>query len=673
MGAKTREVGGGAATPVASGWNQFLGSQLFGQAPPGVNPGQWQQLQAGGAGPIGAGQQAGAASGAPGGPLTPFMNMAASNAQQPFQQQQTFQGALQGALGGNVRDISGATQALQDFFQNRPAPVSYANPYTSQTLTQAQTSALPTNFGQGQTGMADISRFGTAAQSGIDLAQGMGARPQDIQAAQANFNTMQGFGAQAPQVNAAQSFFETQRSLGPEPTGGQFDRMLMDLINRGGAAQAQSGFEAAQAQPRVQLGQAAQVDVNNPLVAAQLEGVRRAENLAAADLRARFGAEGAGALGTGAQFAEAQLRSEFAPRQAAILQQSIQQQQAQDLAERQAQAQTALGGRGMDVQTAIANMQGGLQGAQNVNQFNTANLGNLLSAATAGRGQNLQTGLGVRGQNLEQIGLGAQQAALNAQLQQQAGLANAQNFLQARGLDINQLGLGQQQALANAQMQQQASMQNAANQLQARGLDINQLGLQSQQGMFNAGQANALQQAMLNAQLQNQQLGNQFGLGAAGLNQQAGIANNQAALAGAQMANQFNLANAQNMGQFGLGTNQLNAQQQQAANQLFSNMVGQGLNLNQMGNANTMAALAQIFGAMQQSNALGTPQAQVVQTPSMFSQIANPLLQLGSAYFMGGGRLPFGGGGGGTSMTPSGGFGSPGGMGRGTYTGPVWG
>jgi len=642
MGAKVQQTGGGANVGTSNAWNQFLNQQLTGGAQP--------------SGPTGAFM--------PGvGSLDPtlqgMINQGVSNSQQPQQQQQGFQQAFQGMLGGNVRDVSGAGAALSNYFQNQPAVTKFESPYTSQTLQTAQTTNLPTNFGAGQTGMANLSQFGTAAQaaapervnaatSNVDLNRGFGATPQQIQAAQSAFNSMQGFGQQAPQVAAAQAAFNTQASLGPNPSGGQFDQMLMDLITRGGAAEAQGGYTAAQAQPGVQLGQAAQVDLNNPLVAAQLEGIRRAETQAAADLRARFGAEGAGALGTGAQFAEAQLRSEFAPRQAAILQQSIQQQQQQDLAERQAQAQTALSGRGMDVQTAIANMQGGLQGAQNVNQFNTANLGNLLSAATAGRGQNLQTGLGVRGQNLEQLGLGAQQAALNAQLQQQAGLANAQNFLQARGLDINQLGLGQQQALANAQMQQQASMQNAANQLQARGLDINQLGLQAQQGqfnagqqnqvglqnaanalqgnMFNAGQSNALQQAMMNAQLQNQQLGNQFGLGAANLNQQAGQLNNANALAGAQMANQFNLSNAQNMGQFGLGTNQLNAQQQQAAQNLFQNMIGQGLNLNQMGNANTLAALSQLFGGLQQSNALGTAQRETTVTPNPWMQA----LQMGA-------------------------------------------
>lgn len=550
MGAKTKQVGGGAATPVANNWNQFLNSQLMGgqqqpQQGGGINPYDWNRMTTG---------SVTGASGAPGSPLTPFMNMAQSNAQQPFQQQQSFQGALQGALGGNVRDISGAGGALQNYFQNQQG---FTNPYTQQAFTQANISDLPTNFGQGQTGMADISRF------------------------------------QGP---AALSRFDVTTPI----SGGQFETMLSDLIQGGANMQAERGFEAAQMQPGVQLGQAAQIDTSNPLVAAQLEGVRRAQNIANADLRARFGAEGAGALGTGAQFAEAQLAAELAPRQAAIVQQAVQQQQQQDLAERQAAANVGLTGRGQDVQTALANMQGQLQGAQNVNQFNTANLGNLLQAAGQARGQTLQTGLG-------------------------------------------QMGLGLQQA------------------------------------QFNAGQLNNMTQAQLQAALQNQQMGNQFGLGAAGLNLQAGQGNAANRLAAAQMANNFNLANAQNQAQFGLGTNQLNAQQLQ-------NMIGQGLNLNQLGNQNTMAALAQLFGGFQQSNALGTPQAQMIQQPSAFGQLANAGLQLGSAYLGGGGS--FGGigrglaslfgGGGGPQPVNIGGFGSQGsgwtrGIPGGTYTGPSWG
>ena len=68
MGAKTKQVGGGTATPTANNWNQFLNSQLQGG-----------------------------------------MNQAMNNAQQPGMQQQGFQQALGGALSGQgPADVSGA-------------------------------------------------------------------------------------------------------------------------------------------------------------------------------------------------------------------------------------------------------------------------------------------------------------------------------------------------------------------------------------------------------------------------------------------------------------------------------------------------------------------------------------------------------------------------------------
>ena len=98
---------------------------------------------------------------------------------------------------------------------------------------------------------------------------------------------------------------------------------------------------------------------------------------------------------------------------------------------------------------------------------------------------------------------------------------------------------------------------------------------------FNAGQGNAMQQAMMNAQLQNQQLGNQFGLG----------------------------------------------------------MLGQGMNMNQLGAQQQQNALNQMFGAYGQANQLGTPQAQMVTQPSMLGQLGNAALGLGSAYLGGGGTF----------------------------------
>ena len=84
-------------------------------------------------------------------------------------------------------------------------------------------------------------------------------------------------------------------------------------------------------------------------------------------------------------------------------------------------------------------------------------------------------------------------------------------------------------------------------------------------------------------------------------------------------------------------------------------MIGQGMNMNQLGNQNQMNLLAQLFGAYGQSNGLGTPQAQMVQQQSPRGQAAQAALGIGGTLLggpMGGtlagalGRL-FGGGSGG--------------------------
>lgn len=104
MGAKVQQTGGGANVGTSNAWNQFLNQQLTGGAQP--------------SGPTGAFM--------PGvGSLDPtlqgMINQGVSNSQQPQQQQQGFQQAFQGMLGGNVRDVSGAGAALSNYFQNQPA------------------------------------------------------------------------------------------------------------------------------------------------------------------------------------------------------------------------------------------------------------------------------------------------------------------------------------------------------------------------------------------------------------------------------------------------------------------------------------------------------------------------------------------------------------------------
>jgi hypothetical protein len=551
MGAQTRQVGGGSATGVANNWSNFLNQQLMGSAPNQAT----QNLQ-GFQGQFGNDSFFGRNVN---NLLQREINRQQSNAQQPQQQSSAFRDAFQGALQGGVRDISGAGGAIQNYFQNP------TNQFTNQYVApqfqgvDLANNRIPTNFGAGQTGMANLSSFGPAGQS--------------------NFNAMQQLGG----VNS------------------DFTSMLRNMVQGGANMQAQSGFGGgAGAGPAVNLAQGMSYQDAYGTVG-QDPLMERERQRAAAEQRARFGAEGAGALGTGAQYAESNLNAELAARDASQRRQQAMLLMQQDLSERMGGAQTALGSRGQDLQGSIANMQGALQGAQNVNQFNLANQANLLGSLGQARGQDLSTGLGMRGQDLSQLGMGLEQ------------------------------------------------------------------------NMFNTGQMNAMQQAQMQAALQNQGLGNQFGLGAAGLNnvaQQQNI-NNMMGMSG--MQNQFNLNNAGQTAQFG------NAAQTGNAN-FFQNMINQGMGMNQIGNQNTMNMLGQLFGGFGQQAGLGTAPAQLIQQPSPAGQLLNAGLTIGGAYFGGptgaavgqglgslfGGGGGFGGGGLGGGSLFSGanfGIGNPGGWG----------
>lgn len=574
MGAKTKTVGGGTATPVANEWNNFLMQQLRGgggAAQPSIaDPSFLQQFDRNN-------------------PNTSFANYARqqqNNAAQPgAQSQNAFGNAMNNALTGQVRDISGAGGALQNFFgdtsQNR-LNTNFANTFTAPTYNAPTLSQLPSNFGAGQTGMANLSNFGNASQANFDTQRGFGSMGTStftpgLQNAISGMNNLQ-------QAAASQASVGGPQSIGarPELSQGMDWRTAFNTMGE------------------------------DPMQ-------RRIEDRAAADMRARFGAEGAGALGTGAQFAEGNLRAELAAQDASKRRMEALQLMQQDLNERSTGANVALQGRGQDSQY---------------------NLGNR--------------------------GIDANVAMQNAQLGTQASLANASNALAGRSAGL--------QALLGARGQ------DFTNQATNRGLDVNQLGMGSQQSMFNAGQNNAMQQAMINATLQNQGLGNQFGLGAAQLNNAAMQSNNLNNINTSQFQNQFNQNNSQLGAQFGLGANQLNSQNQGMNNQFLANMIGQGLNLNQMGNQNTNSILAQLFGAFGQSNALGTPQAQIIQQPSMWGQLANMGMNLAGNWLAGGGGNPFGGGGGGFNPggVPGGGWGSQGsgwtrGIPGGTYSGPSWG
>lgn len=416
MGAKTKQVGGGAATGVANDWNSFLRQQL-------------------------------------------------NNTQQPqMQSNNAFGNAFNQAMSGQVQDNSGAYGAVNNLIKDPSslnANTNFGNMYNAPTLDK-----LGTNFGAGQTGMANLSGFGTAAQS--------------------NFNF--------------------------DPINSQFTNQIGGLMNSGMNSfnsNTTGGFSAAQTPADVALAQGMSYgDAYNTMGQDPL--YERNKMKAAADLRARFGAEGAGSLGTGAQFAESNLAAEMAAQDASMRRQQALALMGQDLNERSTGANVGLQNRGQNVQTAIANMQGGLQGAQNRNaMFNS--LSNLASTA---RGQDLNT-------LLQQQQMGAQQSMFNAgqrnDMQGQMLNANLQNQQLGNnfGLSAAQLNNAAMQnnnlnAMNNAQntaqfgqaanqlnsVNQTNNAQNLLNLLQQGGMQ-NQLGnanmMQMLQGMFNNfQQSNAL-------------------------------------------------------------------------------------------------------------------------------------------------------------------------------------
>jgi hypothetical protein len=566
MGAKPKNVGGGANVGTADAWNQFLQQQLMGggQQNPAVQAGMaqgasnaqqpGQQQQAAQAGIDGAMQAGGMT--AFNGPQIPGLQGGGGNGgmyfggNQQFNSQtggggSTFGNAFQNMMNGNVNDISGANNALQNYFNNPNAnnlPTNFQNQWNSPNFIGAQTSQLPTNFGQGQTGMADLSQFGNAAQSNFNTQQGFGAQGTS-QFTGAFQSALAGMQNGAPGVSASTANIAGPQSLGARPE-------LAQGMDYGAAYNT--------------LGQ-------DPLM-------ERNRMKAVADMRARFGAEGAGALGTGAQFAEGNLNAELAAQDASQRRAQAMQLMGQDLNERSTGANVALQGRGQD-----ANYQ----------------LGN----------RNTDAGL----------------AQTNAQLGTQASMANASNAL-SNNANIMQSILG-------------ARGQDFSNQLGNRNADISQLGLGAQQSMFNAGQSNDMQTAMMNAFLQNQGLGNNFALGGAQLNNNAMQTNNANNINTSQFQNNFNQNNAQGQAQYGQANNALNSQNMGQNNNFLAQMIGQGLNLNQLGNGNTMQMLQNLFGSFQQANGIGSPQAQTVMQPSAWGQIANAGLGLAGGFLGGGGSL----------------------------------
>jgi len=519
MGASTKTVGGGAATQTGNQFQGFLQQMMGGggqNTPNGMPPLQSK--------PAGMPND-----------LWNHIRQQQSNQAQPGAQTAANSGGMFGqmvnnAASGNVNDQTGAGAALGQMINAGPnAGPQYSNPYQSQQFQGFNPTQLSTNYGG--SGMADLSGFGNVGPTNQDVTQGMG------QQGSSNFTSA-----------------------------------LQQLMQQGGNMLGQGGGYGNVGIGNVALQGQSNIDTNSPYIQAAQQAAERQMRLAVADNNARFGAEGASGLGTGAQFANSQLQAQYAPQLAMQIQQNIAQQQQQDLAERGTQANVALGNQGNQLQAGIANQNAGLTSAgQQQNLFS-----NLLGAASTGRAQDFQ------------------------------------NQSTNRGMDISQMGLGLNQAQGN---------QGAAL---------------TQQGQ------------MLSGMLQNQGMGNQFGLANNAQNSQNMQQNNANGMNMAGMANNFNLANAGNTAQYGLGTNQLNSNNYNQGQNNFMQALSQGLGVNAMGNQNQQNLLGQLFGANMQATGIGTPQAQTIQQPSAASQalgFAAPFITGGLTgglgnMFGGGGQAP---------------------------------
>lgn len=483
MGAQQRTVGGGSATPVANSFNNFLQGQLGGTVDPYAA--QKDQLRQSGM-PVGMQQRI----------MEGWDRQAQNNSQQPGQQASAFQNLFNQAASGGITDQSGSMGALSNLIaQGSQGNGQFQNPYSSQQFQGANLGQLPTNMLQGS-GMADLSGLG-------------GISPTNV-------NVMQGFGQNG--MSGLESLFRQSLSGGANP-------MMV-------------GGSNVSMQPGMGYGEAYNTLGQDPLA-------DRARMMAVADQRARFGAEGAGSLGTGAQTAEGNLNAQFIAQDASNRRGQAMQLMGQDLAGKQA-------GAGVDLQNAGLNIQAGGMNAGNMLQGQNMNIQALLS----GRGQDLSTMAANRGMDINQLGMLLNQAQ-----------GNQGAMLQQRGQDMSGLlqnqGMGNQWGQAGAQLNSQNMQQNNAN-------NMNMAGMQNNFNLQNAGNTA------------------QFGLGTNQLNSQIGQNNMQnflQALGMGQQANQFGGNMQQNLLQmlFGgmqqsnaLGTPQAQTVMQPSAG---SQLLGAGLGI----------------------------------------------------------------------------------------------
>lgn len=416
--------GGGAATPVANDFQSWLHSQLNGGSYNGsvnnvgatqglyFNPGtgHWEAPPSSGARPPGSSNP----------------NIGLGQGGSPFQN------AFNSQLSGQLLDPSGSNAAIASGIANGPNTFgqNFGNTYTGPDYNQANLSQLGTNLLQGS-GMADLSGIGQTAQSNFDIGQG----------------------------------------------SSQYSSILNQLLGQGQQLAGQGGGSASAGQASIGAGialdPATQFDMNDPYFAALKQQQERALQQATAANNARFGAQGAGAIGSGAQLANSNLQSAASADQTVALQQALQGLQQQDLAERGTRANVGLTSRGQDAQVGIAN-------AGNTTQANIANL----QAMVQGQGQNnslLSSMLAATGQAR---GQDFQDSQLRMQSGLEQSLKNAGFTNDRNAQDL--VAMIQNQGLGNV-FQTNSAAQNSLNQ---QNNNLNSINTTNQQNNFN--QANAL-------------------------------------------------------------------------------------------------------------------------------------------------------------------------------------
>lgn len=343
MGSKTKTVGGGNATGTANAFNDFLYGQLN---PTGKdNSAEISQLTTiMNSGPPGINK----------GAIQQRINELTRQQSGSGGQPSMFQDLMKQFSSGNVPDISGSGQGIQNLISggvNGFQQPTYGNTYNAPEYQGASLDKLFTGFGG--TGLADLSSVNGIPNRG--------------------------------QINTA-------TGIGSVPTSGLdgLFKQYMSTVSANGAG----GVGALE----TKLDPATVFDMNNPYFKAIKDSSTMASDRNAGELRARFGAQGAGSMGTGAQYAESNLRATEAPALTIAMQQALQGLQQQDLAERSTGANIALGSAGQNLQGQIANQNAGIQ-----------NSSNILQSLLTGRGQDLDAAGQARGQDINQMGLGVQQ------------------------------------------------------------------------------------------------------------------------------------------------------------------------------------------------------------------------------------------------------------------------